>query len=108
MAEKRILHRHRRRMTLKFGIDDPIRVAFTEDISSDGMFIKSANTCPPKSKITIELNAPGNMLVKLEAVVMWSKKVPPNVIHLAKGGMGVRITRFLEGEAAYKKLCGLA
>lgn len=107
MAEKRVVYRHRRRLTLKFGTDEPIRVAFTEDVSPDGMFIKTVNTCPPKSQIRIELNAPGNTLVKLEGVVMWSRKIPSNMIHLAKGGMGVRITRIVEGEEAYRKLCGL-
>lgn len=98
--------RHRKRMTLKFGIDVPGRVAFTEDISLKGMCIKTAQVCPPGSRLKIELNLPDDSVVKIEGVIMWAKKVPPNMIRLVKKcGMGVRITGISSGEENYRRLC---
>ena len=104
--EFRDLKRHRKRLTMKFGIDVPSRIAFTEDISRQGMCIKTAMVCPPGSRLKIELNLPDGTVTKIMAVVMWAKKVPPNMIRLVKKcGMGVRITRIVSGEDDYRRLC---
>jgi hypothetical protein len=101
MADKRDITRLKKRLSLRFGVDEAARVAFTEDISRTGMFIKSANICPPNSKIMIEFEIDGNQ-VKLIARVMWAKKVPQNMFHLVKkSGMGVRFLRFECGEAHF-------
>lgn len=99
MADKRDIRRHRKRIKIRFGIDEPVRMAFTEDISMSGMFIKTPSVMPPNTKIRIELLIQEECKVELEARVMWAKKVPPNLFHLAKkGGMGVRFLRFHAGE----------
>ena len=98
MADKRDITRLKKRLPVRFGIDDAARVAFTEDVSSSGMFIKTANVCPPNSKILIEFELDSNK-VKVTARVMWAKKVPQNLFHLVKkSGMGVRFLRFEYGE----------
>ena len=101
MADKRDITRLKKRLTVRFGIDEATRVAFTEDISITGMFIKSANICPPNTKIKVEFEVADNQIV-LIARVMWAKKVPQNLFHLVKkSGMGVRFLRFERGEAHY-------
>jgi Tfp pilus assembly protein PilZ len=106
MAEKRNLGRHRKRFTLRFGADEPVFKAFTEDISSTGLFIKTAKTSRPGSSVKVALELDDERTVMLEAQVMWAKKVPPHMIHLVmKSGMGVRITRFIDGESLYCDLC---
>ena len=106
MTDLRDAKRMRKRLTLKFGIEMPARVAFTEDISPAGMCIKTAMICPPGSRLKIELTLPDGSLAKLGATVMWAKKVPPNMIHLVKKcGMGVRITSIHAGGAQYAELC---
>src|SRR5512133_4011304 len=98
MAEKRDITRLKKRLTVHFGIDEASRVAFTEDISATGMFIKTANVCPPNTKITIQFEVANNQ-VELIARVMWAKKVPQNLFHLVKkSGMGVRFLSFQYGE----------
>lgn len=93
-------------MTLKFGIDGASRVAFTEDISRQGMCIRTAFVSPPGSCIGIELTLPDGTPVKLAGEVMWAKKVPPNMIHLVKKcGMGVRFIRIEAGAEAFERLC---
>jgi hypothetical protein len=106
MAEKRNLDRHRKRYLIRFGEGETVLKAFTEDISSTGMFIKTAKTSSPGSVIWVEMALDEKRLVVFEARVMWAKKVPPQLIHVAKkGGMGVRITRFVSGESDYNMLC---
>jgi len=106
MAEKRNLDRHRKRLSLRFGIEEAVRTAFTEDVSPTGLFIKTAYTCPAGSVISVELALDDVRKVLLVARVMWIKKVPPQMIHLArKGGMGVKIIRFISGEEDYCLLC---
>jgi hypothetical protein len=97
-TEKRDIQRHKKRITVRFGIDDVNRVAFSEDVSITGMFIKTMKKCPPNTKIKVEFEIANNK-VELEARVMWAKKVPQNLFHLVKkSGMGVRFLRFFSGE----------
>jgi Tfp pilus assembly protein PilZ len=102
MAEKRIIKRVRRRLSLRFGQDKPVRMAFTEDVTDDGMFIKTTNLYRPGTQIAIELILPDERRVNLIGMVRWTKKVPPNMIHLVKkAGMGVKILRFVDGEDTF-------
>jgi hypothetical protein len=99
VADKRDIKRHKKRITIRFGIDEAVRVAFTEDISVTGMFIKTPNIIPPNTKIRIEFTVTDERKIELEARVMWAKKVPQNLFHLVKkSGMGVRFLRFHSGE----------
>lgn len=102
MADKRDIRRIKKRISIRFGIDNAARVAFTEDISMTGMFIKTANVTPPNTRIIIEFVLPDGSRVELEARVMWAKKVPANLFHLVKkSGMGVRFLHFHAGEDAF-------
>lgn len=104
--EKRITKRHRKRLALKYGIDTPSRVAFTEDLSRQGMCIKTAMVFPPGSRISIDLTLPDGNLVQMQGVVVWAKKVPPNMIQLIKKcGMGVKFTRIVAGEELLDRMC---
>ena len=107
MAEKREIKRHKKRLTIRFGIEDANRPAFTEDISNTGMFIKTPNICPPNTKIRVEFELDNKTPVIIEARVMWAKKVPQNLFHLVKkSGMGIRFLRFISGEEQFRELCG--
>lgn len=109
MADKRIIKRLKKRISLRFGGDEPSRLAFTEDVSVDGLFIKTTNISRPGSLIRVIMELEGGTVVELEGRVMWAKKVPPQMIHLVrKSGMGVRIVRFIAGAEAYGRLCAEA
>lgn len=104
MIDKREIRRHKKRITIRFGIDEPNRIAFTEDVSRTGMFIKTPNVSPPNTKIKIVFELVSDQKIEVEARVMWAKKVPPNVIHLVKKcGMGVRFLRFEAGEELFHR-----
>lgn len=106
MSDKRYNGRKRKRLALSFGIGEATgRRAFTEDISPLGLFIKTPNVCNPNTLLKIELSVDTEPIC-FDARVMWAKRVPPNLFHLAKkGGMGVRIVRFNSGQEQYLTLC---
>jgi Tfp pilus assembly protein PilZ len=79
-------------------------MAFTEDVTDDGMFIKTTNLYRPGTRIAIELILPDETKVTITGMVIWSKKVPPNMIHLVKkAGLGVKILHFVAGEQDFMR-----
>ena len=104
MAEKRDTKRRKKRLKLRFGVEYPKRVAFTEDLSDRGIFVITGQPEPPGTKLLMQLTLPDESEVIVRGRVQWAKKVPPNLVRIAKkGGMGVRLLSFEAGEAAYRK-----
>ena len=105
MTEKRKEERHRKRLQLRFSIEDLTTMGFTDDIAGEGIFIRSAVVHPIGTLITINLTTQDNEEVVLEAIVQWAIKLPPTMLRQGKkGGMGIKISRFLSGEESYRKL----
>lgn len=104
MAEKRWKKRHRRRLPVRYGLDGPTRVGFTEDINHGGIFIKTAMIANPGTQLHVELRLPKGEVAFI-GEVRWAKRVPASVLHKLKGGMGVSIKRFLAGEELYQQVC---
>ncbi len=105
MADKRDISRHKKRLCLKFGFEVPNKVAFTEDLSHDGLFVKTVHPSPPGSRLNIELTLPDGSIVQMVGMSRWRKSVPPQVIHLMKKcGMGIKILKFVSGEENYRLL----
>lgn len=102
MSEKRDIKRNRKRLKIRFGIDAPTRVAFTEDLTDLGLFILTGQPEKPGSLLRIEIYLPHDQTVQAQCRVRWAKKVPPQLMRVAhKGGMGVRLLHFESGEAEY-------
>ncbi len=104
MAEKRDIARKRKRIKVRFGIAEPKKMAFTDDISIDGIFIKTAAPEKPSQLLNLEITLPDESLVLCQGQVHWAKRVPPNMLRLVgKGGMGLRIISYTQGEEAYRE-----
>ena len=104
MAEKRDITRKRRRIKVRFGIEEPSKVAFTDDLSLDGIFIKTAAPEKPGMLLNLEITLPDETLVLCKGRVHWAKRVPPSMLRLVgKGGMGLRILGYTQAEQAYGK-----
>lgn len=102
MAEKRNINRYKKRLTVRFGPDVPSQLAFSEDVSDHGLFIKTGKIYPLGTALHLELTLPDDDYVIFEGIVRWSKRVPPQLItKVPKAGLGVEITRFIAGQAAY-------
>jgi len=104
MESERNIQRLKKRIVARFGQEMTDKVAFTEDVSRTGIFIKTTNVIQPGRVVKVVLSLDQGE-VDLEGIVIWAKKVPPNLIRLMKKcGMGIRITRFLQGEEEYLRL----
>jgi len=105
MAEKRKINRRKKRLKVLFGPKETARVGFTDDISARGFFIKTSFVFPPNSNLVVEIEPAEGGRIILEGRVQWAKKVPPNLVRLAKKcGMGIQIQRFIEGEELFQSL----
>lgn len=106
MAEKRIIKRRLKRLSLMFGPDKPAHLGFTIDISDTGIFLKAVKVYPPGTILNVEISIPDDGgVAEFQGQVMWAKAVPANLIHIVKkAGMGVRIIKFLKGRDEYLKL----
>jgi Tfp pilus assembly protein PilZ len=106
MAEKRYIKRHKRRFALRFGDTEAKRLGFTEDISKEGMFVRTTNIYPPGATLTVKISMPDGICITLEGRVMWAKRVPPQMARLVKkAGFGLKILGFIEGEDIYRQAC---
>jgi hypothetical protein len=105
MAEKRKIKRTLKRLKLRYGVNRASTLAFTEDVSETGVFVRTVNVMGPGVIMQVELFMPDNVPVTFEAMVVWSRRVPGSLIHLSKGGMGLLITKFVSGEEKYLDFC---
>lgn len=103
--DKRNNERFSKRLSLKFGTEEPGTIGFTEDISDTGIFIRSAAPVAPGTILVVEIKTVSKEIVRLKGRIMWARKVPQNMMHRIKGGMGFRISAFLAGEEIYHQLC---
>jgi Tfp pilus assembly protein PilZ len=107
MSDKRMEGRCERRIQLRFGVGSVTAMGFTDDISEGGMFIRCATFQPIGTTVLIQLDMDDTEKIVLEGTVQWSIRISPVMLRQGKkGGMGVKISRILEGEDAYRKLLG--
>jgi len=100
--EKRGKRRFLKRLSVRFGDQKPDRAAFTHDLSSTGIFLKTTVVFPPNTKLYIELTLPDEKVIRCRGIVMWAKRIPPALSRIIqKHGMGVHL---LEMPEEYKAL----
>jgi hypothetical protein len=104
MTDKPWKKRLRKRIPVRFGVEAPTKIAFTDNVTREGLFIQSALVVKPGTQLLVELTPPeGKVLI--EAEVRWAKKIHPHMLHKLKGGIGLRILAFREGEETYRQVC---
>ena len=105
MTEKKHLKRYIKRLRVRYGLEKPVKLAFTEDISTTGIFIRTHDVINPGSVILVEIYLSDDTKIMFKGRVMWEKKLPPALVGQAKkAGMGIKIVEFLsDGERVWKK-----
>jgi len=101
IMDNRQTARSRKRFFVRFGAEELKHMGYTEDISPAGMFIKSASVYRPGTLLRVQLTIKDAGTVLLECQVRWAKRVPPQLLRKVKAGMGVKITRVIEGEEIF-------
>ncbi len=105
-VDRRIKRRPRRRIQVGYGEKDPCRIAFTEDIHREGLFLKTAQPLRPGTNLCMELLLPEYGDVILQGKVQWARKVPSPLMRVAnKGGMGIRILAIDSGSEVFDRYC---
>lgn len=90
--DKRKHKRLHKRLFAKFGHAQPEKVGYTEDISSEGLFIKTNAVLSSGTELVIQLTLSDNRVIQLKGRVQWTKYVPPALLrHVKKTGIGVHL-----------------
>jgi hypothetical protein len=73
MPEKKHLKRYLKRLRVRYGLEKPVKLAFTEDISMTGLFISTHDLVKPGSEIVAEIYLSDDIKILLKGCVMWAK-----------------------------------
>jgi hypothetical protein len=88
--DKRRHRRHARRIPCRLFVGEREHSALVLDLSASGMFIQTHARPQIGERLRIQL-AHTNLPLEILVEVARAKPVPPNLLTLAKGGIGVRI-----------------
>ena len=102
---KRSSPRINRRLTVRFGPQQPEHLGFTIDISTEGLFIGATTVYKSGGVLIIQLTTPEGDNVLIKGEIRWAQKMPAQYAHKVKSGMGIRILELLQGRETYEKLC---
>jgi len=101
--DKRRFARISKRLFVRFGAQQAQHIGFTDDVSREGLFIKSNVVFKQGTPLIIEANLP-KQVVSLKGIVKWAKAVPPALFRQArKAGVGVNLEQFPELYASFVK-----
>jgi hypothetical protein len=89
---KRVEERKYKRIAVRFGLETPQFSIQAIQISTRGLFLATNSPIyAPGSKVVIEIPTPKGPHI-ISGVVRHSKKVPPQLLHHERPGMGVEFT----------------
>jgi hypothetical protein len=98
--ERRKTQRIRKRLPIKFGWENHLVKANTEDISTNGLSIKTHHVFAPGTALMLHLIVNGKSL-RAQGEVCWAKRVPANLLKYTRGGMGLHFTSKSEQISEY-------
>lgn len=80
--------RLRRRIEIHFGEGEPRHAAFSGNISTAGIMIRTTRVFPPGTILTLQLKFP-EATFRLDAVVMWARQGNIEWLQTGRVGMGL-------------------
>lgn len=90
MPEKRVVRRRPRRLAVKFGEQAPDRMAFAENVSAQGLFLRTATFYPKDTILQLDVELPSGW-ARLVARVSWIRRFPPKLAQGLQGGLGLEV-----------------
>jgi len=98
----RVAKRAKRRLACRLVVGRQRFSGVIIDLSASGIFVQTSAKPRPGDPVTLELSIPGHREpLRLEAQVVRLKLVPPRLVAVAQGGLGLRITNAPEGYFAF-------
>jgi hypothetical protein len=91
MPNRRDEDRQRRRLNVRFGVQEPTTAAHTGNVSARGFSIVTNKVFAPGTVLAVELKLPSGELVRTQAMVAWARRAPPGLnVGTILGMMGLR------------------
>lgn len=81
------VHRTKRRLTVRFGVETPEITGFTRNISESGLFVETNRALAPGTSLQLEVHT-ADRVFELWAEVIWAKRYPPRYANVMRGSMG--------------------
>jgi len=105
----RICDRKKRRLPCRLTFEGRQHSGLVIDVSPGGLFIQTSAKAKPGERLDLELGLPGEPnKLPLQVVVARLRVVPPRLLSVAQGGIGVRILKAPEAFHAFMKTLGIA
>jgi curved DNA-binding protein CbpA/Tfp pilus assembly protein PilZ len=102
LMNKRKFVRFSRRLFVRFGSPQPRYIGYTEDISKEGLFIKSNVVFKSGTPLMIEMKLSESNVVSMRGTVKWVKAVSPSLFrHARKAGIAVSLEHPPESYLAF-------
>lgn len=105
MPEKRNIARCKRRLQVRFEGDDRSHIGFTDDVSKDGIFIRTTKVYRPGTILSVRITTKDGNETAFKGQVRWAKKIPASMQHRLKGGMGIYVKSMIEGDELFESFC---
>ena len=102
MSEARWGKRFEQRLEATYGIEHCDEKGYVYDIAPFGLFLSGDRFYPPDTKLKVKIELDNGSRVEIEGKVCWGK-APERPDWFERGaGMGINISRFIEGELFYQ------
>ena len=101
---RRLIPRYNCRLPVRYSVlgrDKVMNAAYSRDVGARGLFIMANRPEKVGNSLNIEVEMPETGLVKIQAVVAWTKWVPQNLRSVDYSGFGVKITTATENWYRY-------
>ena len=102
MPEARWGKRFEQRLEAKYGIEHCDETGYVYDIAPFGLFLSGDRFYPPDTKLKVEIKLDNGSRVEFEGKVCWGKAQERPGWFDRQAGMGIKISRFIEGELYYQ------
>jgi Tfp pilus assembly protein PilZ len=87
--EKRVEGRTKRRLMVRYGLNEVSKTGFTRNLSDSGMFIQTTQIFKPGTTIQIEVVFPSGKFAIWGRVVR-ARRVPAQLTSIMASGMGIK------------------
>ena len=102
MSEELWGKRFEQRLEAKYGIEQYDEMGYVYDISPFGLFLSGDRFYLPGTKLKVKIELDNGSRVEFEGYVRWGKAQERPDWFDRGAGMGIRVSRFIEGELFYQ------
>ena len=102
MPELRWGKRYEQRLEARYGVEHFDEKGYLYDIAPFGLFVSGDRLYPPDTKLMVEIELGNGSLVNIVGKVCWWKTQERLGWFDHAAGMGIKISRFIEGELYYQ------